>query len=541
VFQLPRTSLISPGMRQLTALLSLTALLGGCSLPKKTGVSESFVLDTQTTHTSQLSQAVQPLIKEHPNLSAIYALADAHEAFAARALLTETAEKSLDIQYYIWRGDTAGYYLLKNIKQAADRGVRVRMLLDDNGTRNLDHLLYSLNRHPNIEIRLFNPFVIRRPKGIGFFFDFDRLNHRMHNKSFTVDNTVTIVGGRNIGDEYFGGNATITFMDLDVMVLGKVVPEVSADFDRYWNNELAYPIELIISERNLVHANDTQSKGYALEFDALLNKNKKRWQQLNTITQESKLVDQLLARNLNMQWVKTEMVSDDPDKARGLASKEKHLSYQLHHAIGTPEHSVDLVSPYFVPTDTGVAGFGALVADDDVRVRVLTNSYDATDVAVVHAGYMKHRKKLLRAGVELFELKKITQKAPPLPRRIKRKIRKPLGISGSSLHAKTFAVDGKRLFVGSFNFDPRSALLNTELGFVIHSPELAQQIASLFDEDIPLISYQVVLTPDSKLRWIERYPDVDTPFIRHETEPNTTLVERFWLGFLSRLPIEWML
>src|SRR5699024_5496962 len=141
--------------------------------------------------------------KEHPNLSAIYALADAHEAFAARALLTETAEKSLDIQYYIWRGDTAGYYLLKNIKQAADRGVRVRMLLDDNGTRNLDHLLYSLKSHPNLKIRLFNPFVIRLAKGIGVFFDCDCLNQRMQNKSITVDNTVTIVGGRNIGYEYF--------------------------------------------------------------------------------------------------------------------------------------------------------------------------------------------------------------------------------------------------------------------------------------------------------------------------------------------------
>src|SRR5699024_3305705 len=308
MFRLPRNSLLSPGMRQLTALLSLTALLGGCSLPKKTDVAESFVLDIQKTQSTQLSEAVLPMITEHPNLSGIYALDDAHEAFAARALLTKTAEKSLDIQYYIWRGDTAGYYLLRNIKKAADRGVRVRMLLDDNGTRNLDHMLYSLNKHPNIEIRLFNPFVIRRPKGIGFFFDFERLNRRMHNKSFTVDNTVTIVGGRNIGDEYFGGSSAITFMDLDVMALGKVVPEVSADFDRYWNNESAYPIELLLKERDLVAANETQSKGYALEFEELLKQNKKRWQRLNTATQESNLIDELLTGDLNLQWVKTEMV-----------------------------------------------------------------------------------------------------------------------------------------------------------------------------------------------------------------------------------------
>src|SRR5690625_751418 len=541
MFRLPRTSLLSPGMRHLTALLSLTALLGGCSLPKKTDVSESFVLEAQETKNTHLSEAAQPLVAAHQGLSGIYALSDAHDAFAVRALLAQSAEKTLDIQYYIWRADTAGYYLLKSLKEAADRGVRVRLLLDDNGTRNLDHVLYSLSQHPNIEVRLFNPFVIRRPKGIGFFFDFERLNRRMHNKSFTADNTVTIVGGRNIGDEYFGGTEAISFMDLDVLALGEVVPEVSNDFDLYWNNESAYPIELLLNEGNLVSANEDQALGYALDFDTLLEKNEKRHQQFIKITQESQLIDELLSGTLELQWVKTEMVSDDPDKARGLASKEQHLSYQLHHAIGTPEHSVDLISPYFVPTDTGVTGFGALITQDKVRVRVLTNSYDATDVAIVHAGYMKHRKNLLRAGVELFELKKTIQDDAPLPRRIKRRIRKPIGIAGSSLHAKTFAVDGKRLFVGSFNFDPRSALLNTELGFVIHSPKLATQVSQLFEEDIPLLSYQVVLTPDGKLRWIERYPDDKTQYKRHETEPNTTLVERFWLGFLSRLPIEWML
>lgn len=542
MFRLPRTSLLNSGIRQLTALLLLTTLLGGCSLPKRTNVAKSFVLDIQKTQSTRLGKAVQPMIEEHPGLSGIYALDDAHEAFAARSLLTEAAEKSLDIQYYIWRGDTAGYYLLWDIKKAADRGVRVRLLLDDNGIRNLDHVLYSLNKHPNIEIRLFNPFVIRRPKEIGFFFDFKRLNRRMHNKSFTVDNTVTIVGGRNIGDEYFGGSSAINFMDLDVMALGKVVPEVSIDFDRYWNNESAYPIELLLHERDLIAANETQSKGYALAFEELLKQDEKRWQLLNTATQESSLVDELLTGNLNLQWVKTEMVSDDPNKVRGLASKEEHLSYQLHHAIGTPKHSVDLVSPYFVPTEAGVSGFSSLIDQDNVRVRVLTNSYDATDVAIVHAGYIKHRKNLLRAGIELFELKKMMpEEDSPLPKRIKRRIRKPLGFSGSSLHAKTFAVDGERLFVGSFNFDPRSVLLNTELGFVIHSPKLAQQIANLFEEDVPLISYQVVLTPDKKLRWIERYPDENTPFRRHEIEPNTTLIERFWLVFLSRLPIEWML
>lgn len=541
MFRLPRTPHLGPGMKQLTALLSLVALLGGCSLPKKVDVAESFALDNRATQSTVLNKAVQPFTEQHQGLSGIYALADAHDAFAMRASLMHTAQKSLDIQYYIWRGDTAGYFLLKKIKQAADRGVRVRLLLDDNGTRNLDHILYSLNRHPNIEVRLFNPFVIRRPKSIGFLFDFQRLNRRMHNKSFTVDNAITIVGGRNVGDEYYGGTEAISFIDLDVLAIGEVVPEVSADFDRYWNNESAYPIELLLNKGNLLADNELQSKSYALDFDFLLGQNSERWEEFKKITKESDLINQLLAGNLNFQWVKTEIVSDDPDKVRGIASHEQLLPYQLQRAIGTPKQSVDLISPYFVPTETGVKGFSSLIKENGVRVRVLTNSYDATDVAIVHAGYMKQRKNLLRSGVELFELKKTTQEEMPLPRRVKRRIRKPIGISGSSLHAKTFAVDGERLFVGSFNFDPRSAFLNTELGFVIHSPQLAQQISNLFEQEIPLLSYQVILTPDKRLRWIERYPDEDTPYKLHETEPNTTLVERFWLGFLSRLPIEWML
>src|SRR5690625_2641338 len=535
-FRLPRGPLKNRGMKTLTALFSLVALLGGCSLPKQVDVTPSFTLDKSHTQGTRLHQAIAPLARQHPDLSGIYPLADAFEAFAVRMHLTAQAQKTLDVQYYIWRADATGLMLLEALYEAAERGVRVRLLLDDNGTRRLDDILLALHEHPNIEVRLFNPFVIRNPKGIGFFFDFERLNHRMHNKSFTVDNSVTIVGGRNVGDGYFGADGSLLFADLDVLAVGQVVPEVSADFDRYWNNDYAFPIDLIATES---HANKSEPTGaqnfYPLNFSALLAPFAARQTRFLQAAQQVNTVRDLLSGSLDLEWVKTEMVSDDPAKAQGKATPESMLSFQLHHAIGNPRERVDLISPYFVPTATGVLGFAALINENNVQVRVLTNSYEATDVAIVHAGYMKHRKKLLRAGVKLYELKKISNGSlSPLRRN-------PLGISGSSLHAKTFAVDGKRLFVGSFNFDPRSALLNTELGFVIHSERLAQQVSDLFEEEIPQNSYEVILTRQRQLRWLEPQDNPQESPIIHEVEPGTTLVERLWLGFISRLPIEWLL
>ena len=554
MFRLPRRPIVSPSMRYVSALFSLVTTLGGCALPKNINPEVSAALSLEQTQSSHLHQTLAPLVKQHPGLSGIYPLADASEAFAVRVLLAKHAQLSLDVQYYIWRADTTGFMLLQALKKAADRGVRVRLLLDDNGTRNLDEILSALNHLPNIDIRLFNPFVIRQPKGIGFFFDFKRLNHRMHNKSFTVDNSLTIVGGRNIGDEYFGVEGSVMFADLDILAAGHVVPKVSKDFDRYWNHQLAYPLNSIVKpnggnstyphpepgtyiypnahNHSLGHYINNEGKG--INFRGLLAQYPKRVKQFSRMIQQTNTIEQLISQELDFEWVKTEIVSDDPDKAQGKATAEGLLSYQLHHAIGSPTQKVDLISPYFVPTATGVLGFKALIKEKGVRVRVLTNSYDATDVHMVHAGYMKHRKSMLRAGIELYELKKINHST------FTRIGKNPMGISGSSLHAKTFAVDNKQLFVGSFNFDPRSALLNTELGFVIHSPKLARQISSLFQHDIPSNSYKVILNEHSQLRWLEQNQPNEKPKI-HEIEPRTTLIERFWLGFLSRLPIEWML
>lgn len=505
-----------------TICLSLM-LLGGCALapPIKT---KSIALSAEEGQATRLGQALAPRVAEHPGKSGIHALADPHDAFAARVLLARTAERTLDIQYYIWRRDMTGTLLLEELHKAADRGVRVRLLLDDNGTSGRDAELAALALHPRIEVRLFNPFKVRSPKWLGFITDFSRANRRMHNKSFTADSQASIVGGRNIGDEYFGATEGVLFADLDVLAVGPIVAEVALDFDRYWASESSYPVEQIVPAVPETSLTQLEEAASLIETDAAARS-------YVEAVAESEFISLLLAQALPLEWAHTRIVSDDPAKGLGDTPEEGRLTYQLRQILGEPQKTVVLVSPYFVPTAVGVAAFTAL-AEQGVDVQILTNSFDATDVAVVHAGYAKRRKDLLKADIRLFELRRLS---PQLEHDEKAG---PFGSSGSSLHAKTFAVDGERMFVGSFNFDPRSANLNTELGFVIDSPTLARAVHQAFEEAIPASSYQVQLDDNGRLYWTET---VGGQLIRHDKEPNTTIFQRGGLWFLSILPIEWLL
>ncbi|MCD0505854.1 phospholipase D family protein [Bordetella petrii] len=469
-----------------------------------------------------MGQAIGPLADAHPGLSGIYALSQAHDAFAARALLIEAAQKTLDVQYYIWRGDTTGTLLLEALFKAAQRGVRVRLLLDDNGTAGLDDVLAALDTHPNIEVRLFNPFVLRRPKVLGYLTDFARLNRRMHNKSLTADNQATIIGGRNVGDEYFGATQGVAFSDLDVLAVGQVVGDVSSDFDRYWASDSAYPAAAILGEPDTGALPALHRSASGFEHDPAA-------QAYMQALRDLPFIHQMLHRQLGFEWAATRMVSDDPAKALGQATGGMTLVGQLQQVLGRPASHLELVSPYFVPTAAGTDALVQLVRSG-VQVRVLTNAFEATDVAVVHSGYARQRKDLLRGGVQLYELR---SRSGPAPRG-----RSSVGSSGSSLHAKTFAVDGSRVFVGSFNFDPRSMHLNTELGFVIDSPLLAGQMATLFDQEIPRQAYRVGLSDTGGLYWLA---DEDGEPRRYDTEPGTSAWQRALVWLLSLLPIESLL
>ena len=472
------------------------------------------------TGPTALGRGVSPLVAANAGRSGIYPLRDAADAFAARYLLASAAEKTLDVQYYIWRKDLSGTLLMKALVDAADRGVRVRLLLDDNNTQGLDAAIAAVDSHPGIEVRLFNPFAVRRVRALAYVTDFSRLNRRMHNKSFTADNQVTIIGGRNVGDEYFGATDGVLFADLDVMAVGPVVKEVSNDFDRYWASEPAYPADRLFDRPGKEEIDRLSAAARLVEQDS-------RAVTYLAAMRTSTFVRDTLAGTLTFEWANTRMISDPPAKVLGRVPREELLFRKFGRIFGKPEREVDLVSPYLVPGAFGVDLFTSW-AKRGVRVRVLTNSLEATDVAVVHAGYAKRRDDLLKAGIALYELR-LRPGSQPAARAA------GFGSSGSSLHAKTFAVDRTRIFIGSFNFDPRSADLNTEMGFVIDSPLMAEGLAEIFEKDVPLNAYEVRRSDAGRLEWLERRA-ADT--IRHEREPGTGFWLRLGVRALSLLPIE---
>ena len=492
------------------SLWTAAAFLAGCAqLPSLEGRSVS-TADTDTAGT-RLGQALAFQLRAHPGLAGVLPLAGGHDAFAARATLAHAAERTLDIQYYIWRDDLSGSLLFDAVQRAADRGVRVRLLLDDNNTVGLDERLRALDAHPQIEVRLFNPFAHRGARLLDFLGDFSRVNRRMHNKSFTADNQVTVIGGRNVGDEYFAAGEGTLFVDLDVLAVGAVVQAVSRDFDRYWASESAYPID------RLAPTGASAPVRRAIAAESV--------DQYREAIARSTFVRDLLANRLPLEWAPAQLISDDPLKALGRAQGSGHLWMQLQQAVPRPSRELLLVSPYFVPMAEG-SDFLAGLAAQGVQVRVVTNALEATDVPAVHSGYARWREPLLAAGVGLYELKREAAAGP--------RDRGFAGSSASSLHAKVFVIDRQRLFVGSFNFDPRSARLNTELGFVIESPALAGTLAERASAHLPERTYRLQLQ-DGRLQWTEQQGGTQRVYDR---DPNTSWLLRFGVSLMSLLPID---
>jgi putative cardiolipin synthase len=471
----------------------------------------------------------------NPGQSGIALLADGREAFAARAALARVAERSLDLQYYIWHGDVSGRLLMKELLAAADRGARVRLLLDDNGTAGLDRELAALDRHPLIEVRLFNPFVIRAPKAVGYIMDFSRLNRRMHNKAFIADGSAAVIGGRNVGDEYFGATTGSAFEDLDLFAVGPVVPTLAADFDRYWAARSSYPVPAILPA-----ADDTALE--ALRRSLAADAAGPEATAYAGAVAEGLAALAAAGQELPLEWVPVAMLSDDPAKGEGKVPPSDLLANRLAARVGPPEQRLSLVSAYFVPGDAGRDELVAL-ARRGVKVEVMTNALEATDVAAVHAGYARHREVLLKAGVRLWEMKA----APGDRARLRIGFgsgpagpgsRPVMVASGTSLHAKTFAVDRARLFVGSFNFDPRSVALNTELGFLVDSPRLAASLHDAFDDGLAARAYEVKIGPSGDLVWVEQTRQGP---VLHTTEPGTRWHQRLLVRLLALLPVEWLL
>lgn len=491
-------------------------------LPSLEGRSVSTAIPPSSQ--TQLGKVIIPLMAKHAGTSGVTPLAHGPDALALRILLADAAQQTLDAQYYIWHDDASGLFLLDALRRAAQRGVRVRLLVDDNGTPHLDQELAALSALPDFEVRIFNPFVLRAPRVASYLFDFPRLNRRMHNKSFTVDGVATIVGGRNIGDIYFAYGNDGRYIDLDVLAVGQAAIDVSDNFDLFWASKSSYPSDLIV-----------ESDGGGLELlaaevaDAKANPDSEIY---IAALKSSKMIQHMIDGNLPLEWVRVQMVSDDPAKGLHRVERELLMITRLANILGEVTQSIDLISAYFIP-GKHLTEYLVDKAKSGVKTRTLTNSQEATDVLPVHAGYVKYRDDLLAAGVEVYELKS-TQ--------VERKLSDQFGVLGSSatsLHAKTFTLDNRRIFIGSFNFDPRSANLNCEMGFLIESPRISKIMTAQFDTQIKQAAYQAILTGDNATKWTELMPDGTV--INHQNEPNTSALSRGIVRFIGWLPIEWML
>jgi putative cardiolipin synthase len=462
-----------------------------------------------------------------PGRSGVFGLAAPIDAFATRALLVRAADRSLDLQYYIWNGDMTGRLMMNEVLQAAERGVKVRLLLDDNGTSGIDGELAALDAHENIEVRLFNPFVLRGFKPVGYFVDFERLNRRMHNKSLTADGLATIVGGRNLGDRYFDGDEHVAFVDLDVLAVGKVAVDVDRQFDEYWNSPYAHTAASILgaappeaTAKLAASLLATRDGAEAARYMAAVDRNE--------------VIKALEAGTLEFDWVPVTLAYDPPAKAGGKASRTQLLVTQLTRMMGEPKRQLEVISPYFVPGERGVKSLCAIAARG-AKLRIVTNSLAANDVVAVHSGYARWRPDLLRCGVRLYELKPGGEGPAPL---------KPgawtrPGSSSASLHGKVFSLDRSRAFVGSFNLDPRSIALNTEMGLVIDSPLLAGKISDALDKRAAAGAYEVRLRKDGKgLEWIEH---ADGRELVYFDEPGASAARSWSAWLLAHLPIEHLL
>ncbi|KVU78152.1 phospholipase [Burkholderia ubonensis] len=511
------------------AVCALLSLVAACAThPSATTLERTVSHALPADAATPLGDALAAPVAARPGESGFRLLADGAAALQMRIALARAATRTLDMQYYIATEDTTGKLLLGAALYAADRGVRVRMLVDDLNFRDIDRVMAALNTHPNIEIRVFNPFgasqrdVMQRTAI--FFTRIDRFTRRMHNKAMIADNQVAIVGGRNLGDEYFSASPTLQFRDLDVLAAGPVTHDISASFDAYWASGSSYPL------RVLNHQTFDPK-----ELDAMRDELRAHWRE-NAEPYNAKplnatpLAQQIARGELGLVWAPAEFEADAPDKvAQPTDGYVSPPMRRLAELIRAAQHEFLAFSPYFVPHDAGVKILGDTTARG-VRVAILTNSLAATDAVAVQAGYGPYRVPLLRHGVELYEYKA----RPGRPRLLGSRSR-------ASLHAKAYVIDRKILVIGSMNLDPRSTHLNTELALVIHSPALAQQVATIFARATqPDESYRVQLAAlsgpgASELTWT----GTDEGVLRtYHVDPYAGLLRNVLTGVFMLLPVD---
>ena len=506
------------GLLRIGLLLLLAVLfLAGCaSVPKDYPRTQSSAF--KDPHSTAIGQYFAKVAARHPGKSGFGIIRKPRPAFTARVALTELAEKTLDMQYYLWEPDSTGRILAERVVEAADRGVRARLLVDDMTLTGRDAAVAAIDAHPNIEIRIFNPLAHRKARALSFITDFNRVNHRMHNKILVMDNAFAIVGGRNIGNHYFGVDTHANFRDLDIAAGGPIVREISDVFDHFWNGPWSVPIAALVdrphTEADLRATMKTvreqiAEEGYPHPLDQDV----------------AQLKSQIMGIFDDFIWAPGRIVWDDP--AEIVASgKTSTLTEGVFKRVGRLDSELLIESAYFAPRDRG-ADTLARLQDQGVRIRVLTNSLASNDVLAAHAGYTEHRADLVADGIELYELR-------PYPGPVEKNI--VIGDSKAALHTKAIVFDRKDVFIGSMNLDPRSGDINTEAGLYVESPELAAQVVEYMDEGVrPENSYRVLLDENGKLYWLTQSDGKEQ---RYDKDPHSTGMQRFIAGFIRLLPVE---
>jgi cardiolipin synthase C len=501
--------------------LAFAALLASVAL-SACGTLPAAVVRTPST--AMASSADSPLVQiaqastPEPALSGFRLMPDGFYSLDARIELARRATHSLDLQYYLVANDRTGRLLMRSLRDAALRGVRIRLLVDDLYTAGSDSMFLGLAAFPNVEVRLFNPFCCGRQdiasKYVASIVDFRRLNHRMHNKLFVADGAAAIMGGRNVADEYFTRSLSDNFVDMDVFIIGAVVPPLARIFDAYWNSVQAYPIDSVVP-----HTIDRQEA--QRDFDRLVDDGDQMAEVVAPavdILGYGPIRDDLDSGRLGLVWGSAVAFADQPGKvAATSAEMSRSMSVQMNimDRVVTARSEVLISSPYFVPGAPGLQQFADL-RRRDVSVTVLTNSLAATDVPSVHAGYARYRLDLLRAGVELHELS---------PSRVQKNERLMLpGASVGRLHAKAAVIDQSVVYLGSMNLDPRSESTNTELGILVDCPELGREVIRVITVSKLRSSYRVRRGPEGQgLEWIATEPQGDVVFT---VEPEATFIMR---------------
>lgn len=529
--RMDKTLIKSRGLATVLAALGLA--LAGCSSLRPDFVktpSKALVPDFDTPAGHYINSELQ----QHKDISGFRLLNLSTNALMSRISLADHAARSIDLQYYIFQNDAVGRLVAQRLLAAADRGVRVRLLLDDISLADEDRLLAALDAHPNMEVRLFNPFRTRSPSMLSkiaqFVIEGQRLNHRMHNKAFIVDGTAAIVGGRNIGNPYFDADDQTNFRDLDVLAIGPVVAQASRSFDDYWNSDAAYPVTAFrqphSAPADLASARETL-KHDAREFA------QSDYAQVAMEESPHAAVDD---RRPGWFWGPAVLVADEPEKVEAGHGDQSVLRIgpKVKSIMDAATKDILLMSPYFVPGKSGTSYLTAR-AKQGVSVQILTNSLASTDEPAAHSGYAHYRHDLIESGVHLYELR-------PTPGELQPATAGGTSSGGVALHAKAAVVDERYVFVGSMNMDQRSKLLNTEMGVIVDCPDLAIEVAKFFAKATqPSVAFHVILSQNpgrAKLEWVGQNDGKEQTY---DDEPGATRARRIEVNLMRLLPIEGLL